>query len=118
MSHSISNLIDQICAERIESNAQLQNMASDMLKSISKIQAVFDSPSECIADVDSPCNCPKCEAYEIKMKAEYDAGKLDPVEDEEECEHWEHDHFICMDCGEDVIDDLVGRAEDSLNGDR
>ena len=117
MSHLISNLIDQICAERIESNAQLQNMAADMLKTISKIQKTWPD-KECIADLDTPCDCPKCLIHAATMEAEYDAGKLDPVEDEEECEHDEHEHGYCIDCGEDVIDDLVGRAEDSLNEDR
>jgi len=37
---------------------------------------------------------------------------------EEECIHWEHDHGICMECGEDILDDLVGAAEAHFEGDR
>jgi Fe2+ or Zn2+ uptake regulation protein len=29
----------------------------------------------------------------------------------EECPHDEHDHGICLDCGKDIMDDLIGRAE-------
>jgi hypothetical protein len=32
-------------------------------------------------------------------------------EDQDECPHDEHDHGICLDCGKDIFDDLVGRAE-------
>lgn len=28
-----------------------------------------------------------------------------------ECPHDEHDHGICLSCGKDINDDLVGRAE-------
>jgi hypothetical protein len=34
------------------------------------------------------------------------------------CEHWEHDHGICFDCGKDCTDDLVGRAEAAFEGER
>lgn len=27
------------------------------------------------------------------------------------CPHDEHDHGICLDCGKDIMDDLVGRSE-------
>ena len=27
------------------------------------------------------------------------------------CEHDEHDHGICLDCGKDIFNDLVGAAE-------
>ena len=109
MSHPIQNTIDKIIEERKQSNAQLQNMASDLLASISKIQKIWDSNLDCIADQDTPCDCPKCIINAATMKAE---------EDEEECEHDEHDHGYCLDCGEDVLNDLVGRSEDSLNEDR
>jgi hypothetical protein len=29
----------------------------------------------------------------------------------DECPHDEHDHGICLDCGKDIMDDLVGAAE-------
>lgn len=34
------------------------------------------------------------------------------------CPHDEHDHGICLDCGKDRTDDLVGDAEDAYEGDR
>lgn len=37
---------------------------------------------------------------------------------EECCEHEEHDHGYCMDCGADRMDALVGAAEDAWEGDR
>ena len=30
---------------------------------------------------------------------------------QEECPHDEHDHGICLDCGKDIWDDLIDRAE-------
>lgn len=32
-------------------------------------------------------------------------------EDEDECPHDEHDHYICLDCGKDIMDDLISRAD-------
>jgi hypothetical protein len=41
------------------------------------------------------------------------------VEDEaEDCTHDEHDHGICLACGEDITDTLVGKAEAAYEGDR
>lgn len=34
------------------------------------------------------------------------------------CEHFEHDHGYCLDCGEDCLDVLVGRAESYYEIDR
>jgi len=121
MSHPILNTIatlDKIIESRKQSNAELQSMASDLLASISKIQAVFDSPIECIADLDIPCDCPKCLIHAATMEAEYDAGKLDPKEEIEECPHFEHDHYVCMDCGEDRMNHFIGMAEDACEGER
>jgi hypothetical protein len=97
---------------------ELQKTSAEILNAISTIQKTWTSPNICIADVDSPCDCPKCIAYMATMEAEYKAGKLDPKEDEEECEHWEHDHYICMDCGKDCINDFIGDAESAFEGDR
>ncbi len=47
----------------------------------------------------------------------YDAIKS-KEQDEEECEHWEHDHGHCLDCGEDITDRLVAAAEAAYEGDR
>lgn len=38
--------------------------------------------------------------------------------DEEPCEHTEHEHGICSDCGEDIFEDLVAQAEARCEGDR
>ena len=32
-------------------------------------------------------------------------------EDDETCPHDEHDHGICLECGRDIMDDLVAAAE-------
>lgn len=32
-------------------------------------------------------------------------------EEEEECPHDEHDHGICLECGEDIHDQLIAQAE-------
>lgn len=101
---------------RSESDKELLNSANDLLSMISKMQKSLEP--KCIADVDTPCDCPKCEAYALEMKKEYEAGNLDPVEDDEECPHSEHDHFICMDCGKDCINDFIGEAESAFEGDR
>ena len=37
---------------------------------------------------------------------------------EEECPHDDHDHGICLDCGEDITDRLVMQAEAYYEGDR
>ncbi len=37
---------------------------------------------------------------------------------EDECSHDEHDHGICLDCGEDIMDSLMAKAEAYYEGDR
>jgi hypothetical protein len=46
-------------------------------------------------------------------RVEYDAEKerREREEYQAECPHDEHDHGICLDCGLDIMDDLIGRAE-------
>ncbi len=39
-------------------------------------------------------------------------------DDEDECMHDEHDHGICIDCGKDISDYLICRAERAAEGDR
>lgn len=34
------------------------------------------------------------------------------------CQHYEHDHGICLDCGEDRTEDLAADAEYAFEGDR
>lgn len=47
------------------------------------------------------------------MQEEYEAWKKakEQRELQEECPHDEHDHGICLDCGKDIMDDLIDRAE-------
>jgi hypothetical protein len=46
------------------------------------------------------------------------AGISSDDDEEEECMHWEHDHGVCMDCGEDRTEHFAGMAEDAFEGDR
>lgn len=48
-----------------------------------------------------------------EMQEEYEAWKKakEQRELQEECPHDEHDHGICLDCGKDIMDDLIDRAE-------
>lgn len=40
------------------------------------------------------------------------------IEEEDECQHDEHDHGYCLDCGADIMDSLVADAESRYEGDR
>lgn len=44
-----------------------------------------------------------------EARREWEANKR--PQEEDECPHDEHDHGICLDCGKDIFDDLVGAAE-------
>jgi hypothetical protein len=44
-----------------------------------------------------------------EAKAEYDREKR--REEQEECPHDDHEHGVCIECGKDIMDDLIGRAE-------
>ncbi len=47
--------------------------------------------------------------------------KAEPCDDPtctECCEHDEHDHGYCLDCGADVMDRIIMRAECAFEGDR
>lgn len=48
-----------------------------------------------------------------EMQEEYRLWKAakEQRELEEECPHDEHDHGICLNCGKDVLDTLIDRAE-------
>jgi Fe2+ or Zn2+ uptake regulation protein len=37
---------------------------------------------------------------------------------EEECNHDEHDHGFCLDCGKDITNQLIMAAEANSEGDR
>ncbi len=49
-----------------------------------------------------------------------DIGYLTPYKESCKacCEHYEHDHGICYDRGEDITDSLYGKAEAYYEGDR
>lgn len=44
-----------------------------------------------------------------EAREEYEAHKREQEMDE--CPHDENDHGICLNCGKDIMDDLVGWAE-------
>jgi len=50
-------------------------------------------------------DCPTCSGAEAARQ--YRA--------EQECEHDEHDHGICLACGADITDALAGQAEDAAD---
>ncbi len=74
---------------------------------------------------DADCNCYRCEPplpddetereHMERMIAfsEYQQHKEKVAleKEQEECPHDEHDHGICLDCGKDIMDDLIGRAD-------
>jgi Fe2+ or Zn2+ uptake regulation protein len=45
------------------------------------------------------------------FKAQIRATGTRVLDDDDECPHDEHDHGICLECGKDIMDDLVGAAE-------
>lgn len=74
--------------------------------------------TECNAINGDPCQCPGCHAEADKMEILYKAGKLNPEPEPEDCDHWEHENGYCIDCGESVLDKLIGDAERRYEGDR
>lgn len=40
------------------------------------------------------------------------------VIEDDECDHKDHDHGMCLYCGKDIMDDLVAAAEYRCEGDR
>lgn len=69
----------------------------------------------------APQCCPKCcleeEVSRAEALAEYNAHKAAQAkrEEQDECPHDEHDHGICLDCGKDIMDDLVDAAESAAD---
>jgi hypothetical protein len=53
------------------------------------------------------------EASRHKAMLEYEEhlARRRREQEQEECPHDEHDHGICLDCGKDIMDELIGRAE-------
>jgi hypothetical protein len=43
---------------------------------------------------------------------------VEPEEIEEDCLHDDHEGGVCIDCGEDVLNKLIGEAESRYEGDR
>lgn len=54
-------------------------------------------------------DCFKMEQSKQEALAGYAAHKRQ--QEQEECDHDEHDHGICLSCGKDIFDDLVAAAE-------
>lgn len=44
-------------------------------------------------------------------RADYDAEKHGWAQEQDDCDHPEHDHGICLHCGKDIMDDIIDRAE-------
>lgn len=45
-------------------------------------------------------------------------AKTEPKGEDEPCDHREHDHGICLCCGEDINDDLQGAADAMMDSTR
>ena len=45
--------------------------------------------------------------YELWLKERQQKQLLD----KDECPHDEHDHGYCLECGKDILDDLISHAE-------
>lgn len=54
---------------------------------------------------------PKYEMDEARKEWIERGRKLHAEMEQDECPHDEHDHGICLDCGKDIMDDLVDAAE-------
>ena len=91
----VSTILENWKSGNDEYNQAIQNHCSVILKTISEIQK-------------------KLSVTEINDEL----AKASKEDEEEECEHWEHDHYICMDCGKDCINDFIGDAESAFEGDR
>lgn len=48
---------------------------------------------------------------EATLEYEQHLARRRKEQEQEECPHDEHDHGICLDCGKDIMDDLIGRAD-------
>ncbi len=46
-----------------------------------------------------------------RQRAEYDALRPHSEQEQDECDHEEHDHGICLYCAKDITDDLIAKAE-------
>jgi hypothetical protein len=47
----------------------------------------------------------------LRNKMRATGTRVTDPEDEDECPHDEHDHYICLDCGKDIMDELIARAD-------
>jgi hypothetical protein len=43
--------------------------------------------------------------------AESPQHKREREQEQAECPHDEHDHYICLDCGKDLLDDMITRSD-------
>jgi hypothetical protein len=46
---------------------------------------------------------------EQEARREYEQHKRE--QEQAECPHDEHDHYICLDCGKDLLDDMIARSD-------
>ncbi len=49
-----------------------------------------------------------------RQRAEYDRTRAQEKE-QEECDHEEHDHGICLYCAKDITDNLIAKAESAAD---
>jgi len=59
------------------------------------------------------CRLRDCGAPDCPACAGAEAARL--YREQQECDHDEHDHGICLACGADITDTLAGRAEDAAD---
>ena len=59
------------------------------------------------------CRLRDCGAPDCPTCAGAEAARL--YREQQECEHPEHDHGHCIECGADLTDTLAGQAEDAAD---
>ena len=59
------------------------------------------------------CRLRDCGALDCPTCAGAEAARL--YREQQSCDHDEHEHGICIDCGADITDTLAGQAEDAAD---
>ena len=59
------------------------------------------------------CRLRDCGAPDCQPCAGSEAARL--YREQQECDHDEHDHGHCIECGADITDELAGLAEDAAD---
>jgi len=107
-------------------NKEIIESCDKLLKKIDDIKKSWDSPDHCIADVDSPCDCPKCLMYAATMEQDYKTGVLarlgddfvaavsgiNPKAEKTARQRYESMVGMCTSCGEHtgVLDSCCGAS--------